>query len=116
MALGFPIIYLSIFLIFQVEGSVESGLDNISYERTRSRRIFNATSVLLLLTALLVMCIGIIGGIILYRNYYHARMQRMRFYGICGIPYESESVDNQAMLYMNQHYEKFENQQNEADF
>lgn len=62
------------------------------------------------------MCIGIIGGTVLYRHLYHQRMQRMRFFAVCGIPYESESVDNQAMLYMNQHYEKIESPQNDADF
>lgn len=59
------------------------------------------TTLFTLLAALLVMCIGIIGGVTLYRAFGRAQMARMRFHGICGVPYDSNTVDNNAMIYMN---------------
>ena len=50
----------------------------------RAQRVSTASTVCLFLTALLVMSIGIIGGIYLYRQF--ARSQ-MRFHGWCTVPY-----------------------------
>lgn len=55
--------------------------------RTRARRVSSATTVCLFLTALLVMSIGIIGGVYLYRQF--ARSQMQRFRGWCSVPYET---------------------------
>lgn len=87
-------------------GSVEKG-EHIILKQQRMKR--SAVSLLLLLTALLVMCMGIISGIILYRQYANSRMQRMRFHGFCGIPYDATGIDNKEMLYMN---EKWRNEGN----
>ncbi|XP_046997090.1 integral membrane protein 2C [Schistocerca americana] len=54
--------------------------------RTRARRVSAATTICLFLTALLVMSIGIIAGVYLYRQF--ARSQVQRFRGWCTIPYE----------------------------
>ncbi|KAJ9578195.1 hypothetical protein L9F63_005584 [Diploptera punctata] len=54
--------------------------------KARARRVSTATTVCLFLTALLVMSIGIIGGVYLYRQF--ARSQMHRFRGWCNIPYE----------------------------
>ncbi|XP_067007927.1 integral membrane protein 2C isoform X2 [Anabrus simplex] len=54
--------------------------------RSRARRVSTATTVCLFLTALLVMSIGIIGGVYLYRQF--ARSQMQRFRGWCSIPYD----------------------------
>ncbi|PNF29660.1 hypothetical protein B7P43_G15774 [Cryptotermes secundus] len=54
--------------------------------KARARRVSTATTVCLFLTALLVMSIGIIGGVYLYRQF--ARSQMHSFRGWCSIPYE----------------------------
>lgn len=64
----------------------------------RRRANSQATTLLLLLIALLVMCIGIIGGVIIYRQYSLQRWQRMRFHGLCRIPYETDMMDSESML------------------
>nr|CAD7431200.1 unnamed protein product [Timema monikensis] len=64
--------------------------------RTRARRVTTATTVCLFLTALLVMTIGIIGGVYLYRQF--ARAQMHRFRGWCSIPYDG----TKATLYSEQ--------------
>lgn len=48
------------------------------------------------------MCIGIIGGVMIYRQYAMERMQRMRFHGFCKIPFETDNLDDRAMLIANQ--------------
>lgn len=63
-----------------------------------------ATTLLLFLIALLVMCIGIIGGVMIYRQYAMERMQRMRFHGFCKIPYDTDNLDDHAMLQANQDF------------
>lgn len=54
------------------------------------RRVSTATTICVCLTALLVMSVGIIGGVYLYRQF--SRHQMSRFRGWCGIPYERESL------------------------
>ncbi|XP_063228863.1 integral membrane protein 2B [Bacillus rossius redtenbacheri] len=54
--------------------------------RSRARRISTATTICLFLTALLVMSIGIIGGMYLYRQF--AQVEMHRFRGWCSIPYD----------------------------
>jgi len=53
---------------------------------TRARRVSAATTTCLFLTALLVLSIGVIGGVYLYRQF--ARSQMHRFRGWCSVPYE----------------------------
>lgn len=65
----------------------------------RAQRVSTATTVCLFLTALLVMSIGIIGGVYLYRQF--ARSQMHRFHGWCNIPLSGnkmlmEEDDDQA--------------------
>lgn len=64
--------------------------------RARARKVSTATTLCLLLTALLVVSIGIIGGTYLYRQYVRAQMHRFR--GWCSIPYS----DSKATMYMGQ--------------
>ncbi|XP_046401633.1 integral membrane protein 2C [Ischnura elegans] len=52
--------------------------------RGRARRVSTATTVFLFLTALIVMCIGIVGGVFVYRQFARAQMHRIR--GWCKIP------------------------------
>lgn len=64
--------------------------------KARARKVSKATTLCLLLTALLVVSIGIIGGTYLYRQYVRAQMHRFR--GWCSIPYS----DSKATMYMGQ--------------
>lgn len=64
--------------------------------RARARKVSTTTTLCLLLTALMVVSIGIVGGTYLYRQYIRAQMHRFR--GRCLIPYG----DNQASVYMGQ--------------
>ncbi|XP_042223752.1 integral membrane protein 2C-like [Homarus americanus] len=56
------------------------------------RRVSTATTICVFITALLVMSIGIIGGVYLYRAFSHH--QTSRFRGWCGIPFERESLSS----------------------
>lgn len=53
--------------------------------RQRAKRLYSLTTLCLFLTALLVMSIGVIGGVYIYKQY--ARVQMHRFRGWCDIPY-----------------------------
>ncbi|XP_068210206.1 integral membrane protein 2C [Palaemon carinicauda] len=55
------------------------------------RRVSTATTICVFLTALLVMSIGIIGGVYLYRQFSQHQMNRFR--GWCGIPYERNLME-----------------------
>lgn len=72
----------------------------------RSRRATNQiTTLLLFLIALLVMCMGIIGGVIIYRQYAMQRWNSaMRFHSGCRIPYNTEDLDHETMLAANQEF------------
>ncbi|XP_042887472.1 integral membrane protein 2B-like isoform X2 [Penaeus japonicus] len=54
------------------------------------RRVSTATTICVFITALLVMSVGIIGGVYLYRQFSHN--QKTRFRGWCGIPYERDAL------------------------
>lgn len=66
----------------------------------RARRISSATTYILFLIALLVTSLGIIAGVFYYRQYAHAR-SHMRFHGFCQIPYDSSSVNDNNVMFMN---------------
>lgn len=59
------------------------------------------STLFLFLSALGVLCMGIVAGLAIYRAYGRAQMNRMRFHGFCGVPYDSNVVDNNAMRYIN---------------
>lgn len=50
------------------------------------------------------MCMGIIGGVIIYRQYSLQRWQRMRFHGLCRIPYDTDSMDSDSMIMANREF------------
>lgn len=66
----------------------------------RARRFSSATTYILFLIALLVTSLGIIAGVFYYRQYAHSR-NHLRFHGFCQIPYDSASVNDNNMYYMN---------------
>lgn len=80
----------------------ESGRNVVLVRRAIRHPARQATTLILFLIALLVMCIGIIGGVMIYRQYAMERMQRMRFHGFCKIPFETNNMDDRAMLIANQ--------------
>lgn len=50
------------------------------------------------------MCMGIIGGVIIYRQYSLNRWQRMRFHGLCRIPYDTDQMDSDSMITANREF------------
>ncbi|KAJ6628673.1 Integral membrane protein 2B [Pseudolycoriella hygida] len=66
---------------------------------TRQRKMSKITTVILFLAAVAVLFMGIMGGVAIYQSC--ARTRINRFHGFCGVPYDSDAVSNQAMLYMN---------------
>lgn len=66
----------------------------------RARRFSSATTYILFLIALLVTSLGIIAGVFYYRQYAHSR-NHLRFHGFCQIPYDSSSMNDNQMYYMN---------------
>lgn len=60
--------------------------------RTHVRRSSSATTVCLFLTAVLVMCCGIIAGVYLYRQFAFAQIHRVR--GWCRIPYDESATNS----------------------
>lgn len=62
----------------------------------RHRRI---SSCILMILAMTVLGLGIMTGVSLYSSY--ARQRMHRFHGFCGVPYDSRTIDNQDMIYMN---------------
>ncbi|KAL0273575.1 UNVERIFIED_CONTAM: hypothetical protein PYX00_006212 [Menopon gallinae] len=66
---------------------VESAAPNLKYVilGARARRITTSTTLCLLIMSLLVMSIGVIGGVYVYRQF--TRQQFQRFHGWCNIPY-----------------------------
>lgn len=65
------------------------------------QRKSSATTIFLFLSALAVMCMGILGGIAIYRLYVPSQAERMRFHGYCGVPYDSQAVNDAEMLRVN---------------
>lgn len=66
----------------------------------RVRRYSSATTYILFLIALLITSLGIIAGVFYYRQLSHAR-SHMRFHGFCQIPYDSTSVNDNNVMFMN---------------
>jgi len=64
----------------------------------RPRKMSTATTLILLSGAMIVLFMGIMGGVIVYRSCARARLHR--FHGFCGVPYDANAVNNHAMLYM----------------
>lgn len=82
--------------------------DKIYLIRARSRRLSAISTLLLFLSAVCVLCIGIIGGIAIYRSYMQSRMQRLRFQGMCGLPYENDfDAEAQMLQMLNEHFKQF---------
>lgn len=57
---------------------------------TARRRVSTATTICVFITALLVISVGSIGGVYLYRQFSHTQMTRFR--GWCGIPYDRSAL------------------------
>jgi len=57
--------------------------------RNRAARVSSATMLCLLITALLVMTVGLFGGLYIYKQVSRARLQKWR--GWCNVPYYTES-------------------------
>lgn len=66
---------------------------------TRQRKMSTLTTIILFVAAVTVLFMGIMGGVAIYQSYARARLNR--FHGFCGVPYDANAVNNQAMLYMN---------------
>lgn len=66
---------------------------------TRQRKMSTATTIILFMAAVTVLFMGIMGGVAIYQSC--ARAHLNRFHGFCGVPYDANAVNNQAMLYMN---------------
>uniref|UniRef100_A0A6B2EIH2 Integral membrane protein 2 n=1 Tax=Phlebotomus kandelakii TaxID=1109342 RepID=A0A6B2EIH2_9DIPT len=60
--------------------------------------------------ALIIMSLGILGGNFLARHLARSHVDRMRFHGFCGVPYDSGLVDNRTMMLFNS---KFRYEDNE---
>lgn len=63
------------------------------------RKISTLRTITLFMGALTVLFLGIMGGVQIYQSSARARLNR--FHGFCGVPYDANAVNNQAMLYMN---------------
>lgn len=58
----------------------------------------------LFLTAIFVTCLGIVAGIIVYRQYVTQKFNLMRFHGGCRIPFNTETIDSDAMINANREF------------
>lgn len=65
----------------------------------RQRKMSTLTTIILFVAAVTVLFMGIMGGVAIYQSYARARLNH--FHGFCGVPYDANAVNNQAMLYMN---------------
>lgn len=82
--------------------------DKIYLIQSRSRRLSAISTLFLFLSAVCVLCMGIIGGIAIYRTYMQNRMQRLRFQGMCGLPYENDfDAEAQMLNMLNEHFKQF---------
>lgn len=59
--------------------------------------------------ALIIMSLGILGGNFLARSLARSHVERMRFHGFCGVPFDSSLVDNKTMLLFNSKF-RYEDQ------
>ncbi|XP_055681700.1 integral membrane protein 2B isoform X2 [Lutzomyia longipalpis] len=60
--------------------------------------------------ALIIMSLGILGGNFLARHLSRSHIDRMRFHGFCGVPYDSGLVDNRTMMLYNSKFRSFEDE------
>ncbi|XP_063702616.1 uncharacterized protein LOC134832496 [Culicoides brevitarsis] len=87
---------------------LESGSNVVLVRRATGHPARQASILLLFLIALLVMCIGIIGGVMIYRQYAMGRINRMRWHGTCNIPMETDNMNDRAMFFANQGFSSSE--------
>jgi len=80
-----------------LEADSDSG-DKLFLVQKRPRRLSSASVIFLCLAALGVLCMGIIGGIAIFRVYARAQMQRLRYHGFCGVPYGNDALDDDNLL------------------
>lgn len=73
-----------------VDPSAVAGEEDAWLSSAARCRVSTATSVCVSITALLIMSIGIIGGVYLYRQF--SAHERTRFRGWCGIPYDHDDL------------------------
>lgn len=74
--------------------------------RERSRQ-FTGSTLLLILAALCLACMGLLIGIVVYRR---VQLQRMHFRGMCNLPYDGNFDDNKDVLYaLNRRFQDLEN-------
>jgi hypothetical protein len=67
----------------------------------RQRRSSAAGTLLVFLLALLVMCLGMIGGVLFYRTYMRENYHR-QWRGMCGFPYDAKDTGNEVWSYNKQ--------------
>jgi len=83
--------------------------DRLFLIQPRPRRFSSASTLFLFLAALCVLLMGILGGIAVYRAYARSQAQRMHFHGFCGVPYDSQPVDdNNLLLLMNNRFREMQ--------
>lgn len=80
--------------------------DRLFLIRERSRQ-FTGSTLLLILAAFCLACMGLLIGLVVYRR---VQLQRMHFRGMCNLPYDGNFDDNKDMLYaMNRRFQDLEN-------
>lgn len=65
-------------------------------------RYLRLSTIILFISAVTVLCLGIMTGLSIYRAYGRPRVHR--FHGFCGVPYDSQAIDNDDMIFMNQRF------------
>ncbi|XP_031627590.1 uncharacterized protein LOC116343578 [Contarinia nasturtii] len=68
--------------------------DKLFLLRERTRR-FTGSTLLLILATFCLMCMGFLIGLVVYRR---VQLQRMRFHGMCNLPYDGNFDDNRDIL------------------
>lgn len=89
------------FLLFNQDYHHHHSLDDPESDNIINVQRRSLPTLFLLLLAFFVMGLGILGGVYVYGQYAQARMQRIRFHGFCGVPYDSTSMDSKALILMN---------------
>lgn len=58
------------------------------------------------------MFMGIIGGVAIYRAYARSQIQRLRFHGFCGVPYDNNNPidDNNLLIMINNKFREMNEQ------
>jgi len=76
-----------------VHGDADS--DRLFLVQSRARRLSSVSTIFLFLSALCVLCMGIIAGVVIYRAY---NRHHLRFQGFCGVPYDSNILEDDDKL------------------